>query len=117
MSNDNFFSSIRADRGVLIKQNKKNQLVFSFIGDKGPFNVTFDNEKADALAEHILEMTRDKADAIGVMEHVNKVKKSVEKDYGLNNTDHTSLLREVDPEGHPFFHGHKVDEPLCGEDE
>jgi hypothetical protein len=121
MSKENFFPSVKGDKGLVLKKNKKNQLTILFVGDKGPLTVTLDKETSNSFVEHILDITKEheiEPETKDPMPFVNKFidysKQISEMDYGQE----TPNLKEIDKENHPFTAGHvgDVDEPLTGED-
>ena len=115
MSNkNNFFPSLKGDKGLTVKKNKKKQLTLSFIGDKGPLNVILDKENSDLFVDYILEITKEETTNKNPMPFVNKF---IESSKNIHRDQIEPTLTKIDTKDHPFIHGYnaKINDSLTGE--
>ena len=116
---NNFFPSIKGDKGLTVKKNSKQQLVLSFIGNKGPLSVTLNKENSNLFINYMIDII-DETDENLASEDPMKI---VNGFLGFMKENRPSApseyaRKEIDTKDHPFIHGNSgdVDKPLTGED-
>tara|TARA_B100000676_G_C17808335_1_gene696055 strand:+ start:174 stop:560 length:387 start_codon:yes stop_codon:yes gene_type:complete len=126
-NNTNFFPSLKGDKGLTVKINKKNQITITFIGDKGPLTVLLDKENSQAFVEHLQKITTPVVPPQVNEEAPIEIKSAnlfIEETLRNLNTPWSAgydmsppLTKELDTKDHPFVRGHgNISEELNGED-
>ena len=128
MSNKNdFFPSLKGDKGLTVKVNKKNQITVTFIGNNGPLTVVLDKDNSQLFINHLQELYSPAmipTEAVEEIEPKNATNFIKETLKNFNQPWHRGddmspqLTKELDSEDHPFIKGHsnEPNQKLTGED-
>ncbi len=127
MSNNNdFFPSLKGDKGLTAKINKKSQITITFIGDNGPLAVVLSKDNSQLFIDHLQEI-REPTTAPEVTEEmepknpagfIQETLKNLDQPWHHNDDMRTPLIKELDLNDHPFVKGHSngPNQKLTGED-
>ena len=126
-SNIDFFPSLKGDKGLTVKVNKKSQITITFIGDNGPLTVVLDKDNSRIFIDRLEELysptvtpsnSKKKTEPINPADFVKETLRNLDQPWHNGPDISPRLTQEIDPKDHPFVRGRsgEVNQKLTGED-
>lgn len=124
--NNDFFPSLKGDKGLTAKINKKSQITITFIGDNGPLTVALSKDNSQLFIDHLQEIRKlttppevtKEIEPKNPANFIQETLRNLNQPWHCGNDMSAPHIQELDPNDHPFVKGHsnEPNQKLTGED-